>query len=331
MNILRNFVVQKAFPVCVMSAYLYTDFSKFLSKYFPGKVQKLTVNAGFTCPNRDGKVGWGGCTYCNNQSFHPNFSRQPDSVTTQLEAGKQFFARKYPEMDYLAYFQSYTNTYGALDDLMALYEEALRVERVRGLVIGTRPDCVDQELLDRLVELQKRSFVLLEYGVESTLDSTLERINRGHDFATAERAIRATAACGLPVGVHLILGLPGECKADMLQHATVLSELPIDTLKLHQLQIVRGTKMAREYAERPQDFRLYSVEEYACLVADFLEHLRPEIAVERFTSQTPRDLLLAPDWGLKNYEFVEKVKRELLRRDSRQGARWYQKATPSRQ
>lgn len=310
-----------------MSAYLYTDFSRFLSKYFSGKVQKLTVNAGFTCPNRDGKVGWGGCTYCNNQSFHPHFSRQPESVTAQLEAGKRFFARKYPEMGYLAYFQAYTNTYGQLDGLMALYEEALGVERVRGLVIGTRPDCVDRELLERLAQLQERCFVLLEYGVESTQDKTLRRINRGHDFAAAERAIRATAACGLPVGVHLILGLPGESETEMLQHAAVLSELPIDTLKLHQLQIVRGTKMAREYAERPEDFRLYSAEEYARLVADFLEQLCPEIAVERFTSQTPRDLLLAPDWGLKNYEFVEKVKRELVQRGSCQGAKWHKETS----
>lgn len=297
-----------------MATDLYTDFSRFLTRYFPVKVQKLTVNAGFTCPNRDGRVGWGGCTYCNNQTFHPNYSADPRSVTQQLEDGKRFFARKYPEMDYLAYFQAFTNTYGRLDRLREVYEEALRVESVRGLVIGTRPDCVPDALLDYLAEVHRRKFVLLEYGVESTLDSTLQRIRRGHDFACAADAIRRTADRGIPVGVHLILGLPGESREQMLHHAEVLSTLPVDTLKLHQLQIVRGTAMAREYAEHPEHFHLFDVDEYALLVVDFLRRLRPDIAVERFTSQSPRDLLIAPDWGIRNYEFVEKVKRILRSR-----------------
>lgn len=297
-----------------MATDLYTDFSRFLTRYFPVKVQKLTVNAGFTCPNRDGRVGWGGCSYCNNQTFHPNYSADPRSVTQQLEDGKRFFARKYPEMDYLAYFQAFTNTYGRLDRLREVYEEALRVESVRGLVIGTRPDCVPDALLDYLAEVHRRKFVLLEYGVESTLDSTLQRIHRGHDFACAADAIRRTADRGIPVGVHLILGLPGESREQMLHHAEVLSTLPIDTLKLHQLQIVRGTAMAREYAEHPEHFHLFDVDEYALLVVDFLRRLRPDIAVERFTSQSPRDLLIAPDWGIRNYEFVEKVKRILRSR-----------------
>lgn len=297
-----------------MATDLYTDFSRFLTRYFPVKVQKLTVNAGFTCPNRDGRVGWGGCTYCNNQTFHPNYSADPRSVTQQLEDGKRFFARKYPEMDYLAYFQAFTNTYGRLDRLREVYEEALRVESVRGLVIGTRPDCVPDALLDYLAEVHRRKFVLLEYGVESTLDSTLQRIHRGHDFACAADAIRRTADRGIPVGVHLILGLPGESREQMLHHAEVLSTLPVDTLKLHQLQIVRGTAMAREYAEHPEHFHLFDVDEYALLVVDFLRRLRPDIAVERFTSQSPRDLLIAPDWGIRNYEFVEKVKRILRSR-----------------
>lgn len=297
-----------------MATDLYTDFSRFLTRYFPVKVQKLTVNAGFTCPNRDGRVGWGGCTYCNNQTFHPNYSVDPRSVTQQLEDGKRFFARKYPEMDYLAYFQAFTNTYGRLDRLREVYEEALRVESVRGLVIGTRPDCVPDALLDYLAEVHRRKFVLLEYGVESTLDSTLQRIHRGHDFACAADAIRRTADRGIPVGVHLILGLPGESREQMLHHAEVLSTLPVDTLKLHQLQIVRGTAMAREYAEHPEHFHLFDVDEYALLVVDFLRRLRPDIAVERFTSQSPRDLLIAPDWGIRNYEFVEKVKRILRSR-----------------
>lgn len=290
---------------------LYTDFSVFLSRHFPGKVQKLTVNAGFTCPNRDGRVGRGGCTYCNNQTFHPNYSPDPRSVTQQLEEGKRFFSRKYPSMEYLAYFQAFTNTYGRFDRLRSLYEEALGVEGVRGLVIGTRPDCVDDELLDYLAGVHRRRFVLLEYGVESTLDSTLRRIRRGHDFACAVDAIRRTADRAIPVGVHLILGLPGETREQILHHAEVLSDLPIDTLKLHQLQIVRGTAMAAEYASHPERFHIYDVDEYVRLVVDFLRRLRPDIAVERFTSQSPREWLIAPDWGIKNYEFVEKVKRLL--------------------
>lgn len=293
---------------------LYTDFSAFLARYFRGKVQKLTVNAGFTCPNRDGKVGWGGCTYCNNQSFHPNYCADPRSVTEQLETGKSFFARKYPEMDYLAYFQAYTNTYADRESLLRLYEEALSVERVLGLVIGTRPDCVPEDLLDELARMHRERFVLVEYGVESTSDATLQRIRRGHDFACAADAIQRTAAKGIPVGVHLILGLPGEDRATMLHHAEVISDLPVDTLKLHQLQIVKGTAMAREYSMHPEEFTLFTPEEYVLLVADFMERLRPGIAVERFVSQTPKDLLIAPDWGWKNYQFVEQVKRELMRR-----------------
>ena len=312
--------MQDALPPLSMK-HLYKDFSQFLSRYFEGKVQKLTVNAGFTCPNRDGRVGWGGCTYCNNQSFHPNYSADSRSVGQQLEAGKQFFAKKYPAMDYLAYFQAYTNTYDSLEHLQALYEEALTVDRVRGLVIGTRPDCVSDELLDYLAELHRQYFVLIEYGVESTDDETLRRIHRGHDFACAADAIQRTAARGIPVGVHLILGLPGESRAQIIRHAEVLSRLPIDVLKLHQLQIVKGTAMARQYAQQPADFHLYTIDEYVALVVDFLHHLRPDIAVERFTSQSPKDLLIAPDWGVKNYEFVEKVKKRLAQTKG-QGALW---------
>ncbi len=297
----------------------FTPFKDFLDAFFDVKVQKLTVNAGMTCPNRDGRVGRGGCTYCNNRSFNPAYCADGRSVALQLEEGKEFFARKYPQMKYLAYFQSFTNTYGDRERLMALYEEALGVPDVVGLVLGTRPDCVENALLDDLADLHRRcGFVMLEYGVESCSDAVLRRINRGHDFACAADAIRRTAERGLPVGAHLILGLPGEEENSHIEAARKMSELPLNVLKLHQLQLVRGTKMAEEYAAHPGDFRLYEPEEYAALVVDFLEYLRPGIAVERFTSQSPADLLIAPDWGLKNYEFVELVKRELTRRDTYQ-------------
>jgi radical SAM protein (TIGR01212 family) len=240
-------------------------------------------------------------------------------VTEQLEEGKAFFGRKYPEMKYLAYFQAYTNTYGELEHLKRLYEEALAVKDVVGLVIGTRPDCVPNELLDYFAELQKRHFVLIEYGVETTNDATLKRINRGHTFAQAEDAIRRTAERNIPVGAHFILGLPGEPWDEIVAQADCISHLPLNTLKLHQLQIVKGTKMAQEFMSQPEDFRLFTVDEYAALVADFLERLDTRIAVERFTSQSPKELLLAPDWGVKNYQFVELVKKTLRQRESYQG------------
>ncbi len=297
----------------------YTEFSAFLSKYFIGKVQKISVNGGFTCPNRDGTVGRGGCSYCNNRSFHPDYCREDRSVRQQLEDGKDFFSRKYPEMRYLAYFQSYTNTYGRLEHLRSLYEEALATDKVVGLVVGTRPDCMPEELLDYFSELSRRTFVLIEYGVETTDDETLRRINRGHTYACAAEAVRRTAERGIAVGAHLILGLPGERREDIVARAAEISELPLNTLKLHQLQLVRGTRMAREYEVCPDDFRLYEAGEYAALVVDFLERLRPGIAVERFTSQSPRGMLIAPDWGMKNFEFVELVCRLMRERKTFQG------------
>ena len=209
---------------------LYREFSHFLKQHFPYKVQKISLHAGFTCPNRDGTLGWGGCTYCNNQTFNPDYCRTDNSITLQLEEGKRFFAHKYPEMKYLVYFQAYTNTYDSLDRLKQRYEEALAVADVVGLVIGTRPDCMPDELLHYLEQLARTTFVLIEYGVESCSDITLCRINRGHTFATAREAVERTAACGLPVGGHFILGLPGETPEQLVQQAKVVSSLPLSTI-----------------------------------------------------------------------------------------------------
>jgi len=297
----------------------YTTFSSFLSARIGGKVQKISVDAGFTCPNRDGRVGTGGCSYCNNEAFNPAYCRRHAPVAEQLEEGKRFFARKYPDMRYLAYFQAYTNTYAPLCRLRELYEEALSVDGVVGLVVGTRPDCADDSLLDYLAELSRKVFVLVEYGVETTDDETLRRINRGHTFACSAEAIRRTASRGIPVGAHVILGLPGESRERVVAQASEVSQLPLDTLKMHQLQIVRHSRMAQEYAERPEDFHLYGAAEYADLVVDYLERLRPAIAVERFASQSPAELLVAPAWGLKNYEFTEMVKKRMRERATWQG------------
>ena len=302
-----------------MERFYYNEFGTYLRKIFNYKVQKITIDGGFTCPNRDGTKGRGGCTYCNNRTFNPAFCHKHLPVVEQMKEGIAFFSHKYPDMRYLAYFQAYTNTYDSLDNLKQRYEDALGVEGCVGIVIGTRPDCMPEELLDYLVELQKRTFVLVEYGIESTSDKTLLRINRGHDYACAVDAVKRTAARGIPVGAHIILGLPGESRELLMKQATSLSELPLTTLKLHQLQLIRGTKMAEEYAENPSDFSLFSVEDYIETVVDYVERLNPDFVLERFASQSPKELLIAPDWGLKNHELVDKIKRRMRERDTWQG------------
>lgn len=306
----------------------YNDFGDFLQKVFPYKVQKISVNAGFTCPNRDGSKGWGGCTYCNNQTFSPEYCHTDKSVSEQLDEGIRFFSHKYPDMKYLAYFQAYTNTYDAFDLLIPKYEEALAFPDVVGLIIGTRPDCMPERLLDYFAELSKKKFVLIEYGVESTLDKTLNRINRGHTYTESEEAIRRTAEKGIYTGAHLILGLPGESREEILHHADSISSLPLTTLKLHQLQLIRNTRMAKEFAEQPEAFHLYTADEYIDLVIDFIERINPSIVVERFVSQSPKELLIAPDWGLKNYVFTAKVNKRITERDTWQGRLFIQSSSP---
>ena len=300
--------------------FLYNEFPLFLKRYFPYKVQKISLNAGFTCPNRDGTKGQGGCTYCNNQTFNPEYCRTEKTIKVQLEEGKRFFAHKYPEMKYLAYFQAYTNTYAGLESLKRKYEEALSVDDVVGLVIGTRPDCMPDELLQYLENLNRQTFLLVEYGIETTCDETLKRINRGHTYADTVETVQRTAARGIRTGGHDILGLPGESHDDMVSQAGVLSELPLTTLKMHQLQLIRGTRMAYEYEQNPAGFHLFNdVNEYIELVIDYIEHLRPDIVPERFVSQSPRELLIAPDWGLKNYEFTARVQKRMKERGAYQG------------
>lgn len=299
--------------------FYYNDFSTFLRNTFDCKVQKITIDGGFTCPNRDGTLGRGGCTYCNNQTFSPAYCHRNRPVGEQMCEGKAFFAHKYPQMKYLAYFQAYTNTYASIDKLIELYDEALRVDGTLGIVIGTRPDCMPEELLDYLYGLSKRTFVLVEYGIESTNDVTLARINRGHDYATAVDAVERTAARGIRVGAHIILGLPGESREMLMEQASMLSRLPLTTLKLHQLQLIRGTKMAGEYELCPKDFSLFSLDGYVDTVVDYVERLSPKIVLERFASQSPKELLIAPDWGVKNYELVEMVKRRMRERNTWQG------------
>ena len=276
--------------------------------FFPDiRVQKISIDAGFSCPNRDGKISFGGCTFCNNATFNPVYCQPQKSITQQLTEGKAFFARKYPEMKYLAYFQAYSNTYASLSRLKQLYEEALSVPDVVGLVIATRPDCIDEEKLDYLEELNRKTFVLVEYGVESCNDETLIRINRGHTFQCSVDAITATHNRGIHTGAHLIFGLPGEDRNEILRQAPLVNSLPIDILKIHQLQIIRGTALAKEYLENP--FPLFTLDEYLHLIADYLPLLRSNILLDRFVSQSPKSLLIAPSWGIKNHEFSDRLQK----------------------
>lgn len=297
----------------------YNDYGSWLRLQFPYKVQKISVNAGMTCPNRDGRRGTHGCLYCNNRAFSPSYSHHTTTIARQLEEGKRFFARKYPEMRYLAYFQAYTNTDAPLPALRQMYAEALAVPGVVGIIIATRPDCVSPPLLDYLAGLARRTFVTIEYGIETTNDATLRRICRGHTFDCAAQAVQATADRGIHCGGHVILGLPGENAAESLRQAPVISALPLTTLKIHQLQVIRDTPLAHIYAERP--FPLYTADSYIHLVTEYIRRLRPTLVLERFVSQSPDTLLIAPRWGLKNHEFTHMLDNHLQAIGARQGDR----------
>ena len=299
---------------------LYNDFGTWIRRRYPFRLQKISVDAGFTCPNRDGRIGTGGCIYCDNRTFNPAYCSKEKSITQQLEDGKAFFSRKYPTMKYLAYFQAYTNTYAPTEQLIQMYREALAVKDVVGLVIGTRPDCVSEELLDALAELQEETeFLLVEYGIESANDETLQRIHRGHDFDCVRRAVEETTQRGILTGGHIILGLPGEDAEESIRQAPIISSLPLDILKIHQMQIIRGTQLAQLYQEHP--FHVYSVEEYMDLITEYIQWLRPDLVLERFVSQSPADLLIAPRWGLKNYEFTHRLENHLRKTGAYQGKR----------
>lgn len=282
----------------------YIDFSAFMATRFDGKMQKLTVNAGFSCPNRDGTIGRGGCTYCNNKSFSPAYCQNSDSITDQLIKGKAFFGKKYPSMRYLAYFQSYTNTHGEVSRLLSLYYEALSVDSVDGLIIGTRPDCMPDGLLKRLGEMATDKYIMVEYGAESSHDATLNLINRCHTWQQTADAVRRTASAGIDVGLHLIMGLPGETDEMMLETIDAVNAIPVNIIKIHQLQLIRGTRMAMDVANGAYDIRRFTVDEYIALCCKIISRLRDDIAIERFVSQSPDELLIYPRWGLKNYQFT---------------------------
>lgn len=296
---------------------IYNDYGAWMRRQFPFRVQKISIDAGFSCPNRDGHISHGGCTFCDNRTFNPSYCQPSKSITEQITEGKEFFRHKYPDMKYLAYFQAFSNTYATLDTLQRRYEEALSAEDVVGIVIGTRPDCVSDEILNYLESLNQQTFMIVEYGIESVSDNTLRRVNRGHNFECSRRAIIETHNRGILTGAHIILGLPGESAEDNVRQANIISALPIDILKLHQLQIIRGTQLAAEYERQP--FNLYTADEYIDLCRRYIERLRPDMVLERFVSQSPKELLVAPKWGLKNYEFANRFVNYMKRMDSWQG------------
>lgn len=284
-------------------------YGDYLSKIFPDfKVQKISINAGFTCPNRDGTIGKGGCIYCRNDSFSPGYCNSNDSVTKQLKKGKEFFSRKYPEMKFLAYFQSYTGTYGFnIENLSRLYTEALQDPHVVGLVIATRPDCINDETIGLLSEINSQYHVFMEIGAETSFDSTLRLINRNHKWEDVESSIIKLSDNGLRCGIHLIAGLPGESDEMIIETVRKSCRLPIQTLKLHQLQILYGTPLYQLWKDEKIKIREYSVDEYLKLCARIVELVPEDIIIERFLSQSPPELVASPKWGLKNYQFVCKL------------------------
>lgn len=292
---------------------LYPALAAFLNrKLGPGKYQKLPVDAGTGCPNRDGTLGYGGCIYCSNMAFHPMPSASAKSVTDQLRAASAFMSRKYPMMRYLAYFQAYTGTYGDEDRLLDMYNEALAFPGVSGLVIGTRPDCVSDSLLDRLANTGR--FVMIEYGAETACETTLKFINRCHTWEDVADAARRTAMRGIAVGLHLIFGLPGETSDVMLDTIRQVNKLPVDVVKFHQLQVLCGTRLHQIIENGQLTLPELSAAQYASLCADAICMLRDDIAIDRLVSQSPPEMLIAPRWGLKRDQMAAMVNAELLRR-----------------
>ena len=302
----------------------YNSYAAYFRRLFGSRVQKVAVDAGFSCPNRDGTISVGGCTFCNNSTFTPSYCTPTKSVAQQIDEGIEFHRRRYRTATrYLAYFQAFTNTHAPLDKLRELYDQALQNPLVAGVVIGTRPDCVDEQKLDYFAELSRKCYVALEYGIESCNDSVLTSINRGHDYATAIRAVNMTAERGIHCGAHFILGLPGQSDEELIAQTDKINALPLTTVKFHQLQIFRGTVMAEQYDANPASFRFWSIEEYIDLFSEILARLRPDIVVERFASEAPPRYHYGKNWGLvRNETLWMMLERRLLEKEIYQG-RYY--------
>jgi len=300
-------------------------YTGYLHQRFGCRIQKLSVNAGFTCPNRDGSLAIGGCIFCDNSTFSPSYTSAQKSITQQLIEGMEFHAIRYKTNRYFAYFQSFSNTYAPLERLKALFEEALSVENIVGIVIGTRPDCIDEEKLNYLSELAKRYYVLIEYGIETCYDKTLKTLNRGHDFATSKNAVFQTDEKGIYCGAHFMFGFLTETTDEMLDMVTQINELPLTTIKLHQLQIIKGTPLAQTFYQYPEKFSYFpDMESYISFIITFLEHLNPNIMIERIASEMKPEIVVYPQWKKMRYDQVlQAVEKEMERRDTWQGRLFY--------
>ena len=299
----------------------YYSYKQFLLEHFGEPVLKLPVDAGFSCPNRDGTVGTGGCTYCLNEAFSPRYCSSEKNILQQIDEGIEFHRQRGRESNiYLAYFQSFSNTHAPLEKLQELYETALSHPKVKGLVIGTRPDCVDEEKINYLKTLSQKHFISVEYGIESCYDRTLQRINRGHDFATAQRAVEQTASKGLHTGAHFIIGLPGETVEDWLNGIELMNQLPLNSIKFHQLQIIRGTAMEQDFKQHPEEFTPLDMNSYIDLMVEMIKRLRPDISIERFAAEVPPKYLSANPWQLQRYDVIlQRIRQRLEELDVWQG------------
>jgi len=299
----------------------FNAYSNYFRKIYGARVQKVSIDAGFTCPNRDGSKGSGGCTYCNNDAFNPSYCEPLKSISQQISEGIEFHKWRYSEaVSYLAYFQAFSNTYAPLERLKSLYEEALAYPGVIGLIIGTRPDCIDDEKLAYLKMLSEKNYIAVEYGIESCYNKTLVRINRGHTFEEAVAAVHKTASLGINTGAHFIFGLPGESREEMLKQAEIISSLPLKTVKFHQLQIIKGTAMEKEFRSNPSDFKLFSWDEYLEFFISFIERMNPDIVIERFTGEAPLRFLTGEGWGKKRTDqIVSLVEKRMEELDTWQG------------
>lgn len=283
----------------------FNSYSDYFKLVFGGRAQKISIDAGFTCPNRDGTISTGGCSFCNNNAFNPSYCRPEKSISQQIEEGIDFHRRRYRRAQtYLAYFQPYTNTHKPIHELRKIYGEALSHPLVSGIVVGTRPDCVNEEILNLLGEIKKTHYVMIEYGIESVYDETLRRVNRGHNFATAEKAVRTTAECGIPCGAHFILGLPGETPQMMLDGIDIISRLPLTTVKFHQLQIFKDTPMADDFNIHPSDYHIFDLQGYIDFIVHVIERLNPRFVIERLAGEVPPRFLVSEPWMSLRYDQV---------------------------
>ena len=299
----------------------FNSYNAYFTKQFGSRMQKISIDAGFSCPNRDGKISTGGCTFCSNDAFNPSYCRPEKSIRQQIEEGIEFHKRRYRHANqYLAYFQPFSNTYKPLEELKKIYSQALEIPEIAGIVIGTRPDLIDKDILQYLAEIQKTHYVIVEYGIESVYNATLRRVNRGHDFATARKAVELTASFGLPCGGHFIFGLPCETKPMMLSAANIISQLPLTTVKFHQLQIFKNTAMADEYLQHKENFHLFDLEEYIDFVIGFAERLNPDIVIERFAGEVPPRYLISEPWMKLRYdEVLARIEKRMEERNTWQG------------